>query len=105
LINKEQKIQDLEKALSKRCEASGQDVDEIRKKLKVLFEEYKKAMRDFSVRPGPLPKNEEISDLMDSIENEFRDLPDIISGASDFAVAFSVESILKLLYDLIAFIL
>jgi hypothetical protein len=33
--------------------------------MKVLFEEYRKALRDFGVRPGPLPKNEEISDLMD----------------------------------------
>jgi hypothetical protein len=95
----EQKIQDLEKALSERSEASGQDVDEIKKKLKLLFEEYRKALRDFSVSPSPLPENEEISDLMDWIENEFRALPDVISGASDFAAAFSVESILKLLYD------
>jgi chromosome segregation ATPase len=40
---KEQIIQDLEKALSERNEASGQDVDEIKKKFKLLFEEYRKA--------------------------------------------------------------
>jgi hypothetical protein len=65
-----------------------------------LFEEYRKALRDFGVRPGPLPESEEISDLMHWIENEFRALPDIISGDSDFAAAFSIESILKLLDDL-----
>jgi chromosome segregation ATPase len=43
LRSKEQIIQDLEKALSERNEASGQDVDEIKKKFKLLFEEYRKA--------------------------------------------------------------
>jgi hypothetical protein len=99
LISKEQKIQVLEKALSERRKASGQDVDEIKKKLKLLFEEYRDALNNFGVRHGPFPENEETSDLMDWIEAEFWALPDIISGASDFVVAFSVESILKLLYD------
>jgi hypothetical protein len=34
------------------------------------------------------------------IDTEFKALPGVISGASDFAAAFSVESILKLLHDL-----
>jgi hypothetical protein len=33
------------------------------------------------------------------IRTEFRALPDVISRASDFAAALSVESILKLLHD------
>jgi hypothetical protein len=53
---KEQKIQDLEKALSERSEASGQDVDEIKKKLKLLFGEYRKALKNFGVRPSSLPE-------------------------------------------------
>jgi hypothetical protein len=96
---KEQKIQDLEKALSERSQASGQEVDKIKEKLKLLFEEYIKALRDFGVRPGPLPESEEISDLMDCIKTEIKYLPSVISSASDFAVAFSVQSILKLLHD------
>jgi hypothetical protein len=36
---------------------------------------------------------------MDWINTEFKALPEVISGASDFAVVFSVESILKLLHD------
>jgi hypothetical protein len=36
---------------------------------------------------------------MDWIDTEFKALPDVISGASDFAAAFLVESILKLLHD------
>jgi hypothetical protein len=56
-------------------------------------------LRDFGVRPGPLPESEEIYDLMRWIETEFKALPNVISGASDFAAAFSVESILKLLHD------
>jgi hypothetical protein len=36
---------------------------------------------------------------MDWIDVEFKALPGVISGASDFATAFSVESILKLLHD------
>jgi hypothetical protein len=36
---------------------------------------------------------------MEWIDTEFKALPDVISGASDFATAFSVESIQKLLHD------
>jgi hypothetical protein len=33
------------------------------------------------------------------METEFKALAEVISGASDFAAAFSVESILKILHD------
>jgi hypothetical protein len=36
---------------------------------------------------------------MDWLEAEFKALTEVISGASNFAVAFSVESILKILHD------
>jgi hypothetical protein len=36
---------------------------------------------------------------MDWLEDEFKALTEVISGASNFAVAFSVESILKVLQD------
>jgi hypothetical protein len=36
---------------------------------------------------------------MEWVEAEFKALPDVISGANNFAAAFSVESILKLLHD------
>jgi hypothetical protein len=36
---------------------------------------------------------------MEWIDAEFKALPEVISGANDFAAAFSVESILKLLHD------
>jgi hypothetical protein len=64
-----------------------------------LFEEYEKALREFGVRPAPFPASAKISDFMNWIETEFKALPGVISGASDFAAAFSVESILKLLHD------
>jgi hypothetical protein len=99
LSSKEQKIQDLEKALSERSEASGQEVVEIMGKLKLLFDEYRKALRQFGVRPGPLPESGDISELMEWIDVEFKALLDIISGASDFVASFSVESILKPLHD------
>jgi hypothetical protein len=89
LSSKEQEIQDLEKALSERSDASGQEIVEIMNKLKLLFEEYKKALRDFGVRLAPLPDSEEISDFMDWIDAEFKAFPGVISGASD----------LKLLHD------
>jgi Rad3-related DNA helicase len=99
LSSKEQKIQDLEKTLADREEASGKEVAEIKNKLELLFEEYRKAMREFGVRPAPLPVSAEISDFMGWIDTEFKALPGVISDASDFAAAFSVESILKLLHD------
>jgi glutaredoxin 2 len=36
---------------------------------------------------------------MEWINADFNALPKVISGANDFAAAFSVESILKLLHD------
>jgi hypothetical protein len=99
LSNKEQRIQDLEKALADQRETSGRNISEIINKLKLLFEEYEKSLKNFGVRPAPLPANLGISDFMDWIDTEFKALPGVISGASDFAVVFSVESILKLLHD------
>jgi hypothetical protein len=98
LSNKEQKIQDLEKALADQRETSGRKFFEINK-LKLLFKEYEKSLKNFGVRPAPLPTDIGISDFMEWIDTEFKALPGVISGASDFAVAFSVDSILKLLHD------
>jgi hypothetical protein len=61
--------------------------------------EYEKSLNEFGVRPAVLPSNFGISEFMDWIDTEFKALPDVISGASDFAAAFLVESILKLLHD------
>jgi hypothetical protein len=99
LSSKEQKIQDLEKALADQREASGKNISEINNKLKLLFKEYKKSLTNFGVRPAPLPTDIGISDFMEWIDTEFKALPEVISGASDFAAAFSVESIFKLLHD------
>jgi hypothetical protein len=68
-------------------------------KLKLLYEEYKKSLNEFGVRPAPLPDNIEIPEFMDWMEAEFQALSEVISGASDFSAAFSVESILKILHD------
>jgi hypothetical protein len=67
--------------------------------LKLLFAEYEKSLNEFGVRPTPLPTELGVSGFMEWIDAEFKVLPDVISGASDFAEAFSVESILKLLHD------
>jgi hypothetical protein len=64
-----------------------------------LFKEYEKSQKNFGVQPAPLPADLEISDFMEWIDNKFKVLPEVISGANDFATAFSVESILKLLHD------
>jgi uncharacterized membrane protein YgcG len=67
--------------------------------LKLLYEEYKKSLNEFGVRPAPLLDNIEIPEFMDWMETEFQALSEVISGASDFAAAFSLESILKILHD------
>jgi DNA repair exonuclease SbcCD ATPase subunit len=99
LSAKDRKIVDLEKALAEQSEASNKNTSEILEKLKLLYEEYKKSLNEFGVRPAPLPDNIEIPEFMDWMETEFKALAEVISGASDFAVAFSVESILKILHD------
>jgi hypothetical protein len=99
LSSKEQKIQDLEKALADRDEASAREVSAMKDKLKLLFEEYEKALREFGVRPAPLPASAEFSEFMEWIDTEFKALLGVISGASDFAAACSIESILKLLHN------
>jgi hypothetical protein len=96
---KEQKIQDLEKALADQREASGKNISEINNKLKLLFKEYEKSLMYFGVRPAPLPADMGISDFMEWIDTKFNALPEVISGASDFIAVFSVKSILKLLHD------
>jgi hypothetical protein len=53
---------------------------------------------NFGVRPAPLPADISLYDFMSCIETQFKALPEVITGASDFAAAFSVESILKLLH-------
>jgi hypothetical protein len=67
--------------------------------LKALFEEYERSLNNFGVRPAPLPVDLGLPEFMEWIDAEFKALPEVISGANDFAAAFSVESILKLLHD------
>jgi hypothetical protein len=99
LSSKEQKIQDLERALTDQREASGRSVSETISKLQNLFEEYEKSWNVFGVHPAPLPADLGLSEFMEWIDAEFKALPEVISGSNDFAAAFSVESILKLLHD------
>jgi hypothetical protein len=75
-------------------------LSDILEKLKLLFEEYKKSLNEFGVRPAPLPADIGIPKFMGWMETEFKALSEVISCASNFAVAFSVESILKILHDL-----
>jgi hypothetical protein len=56
-------------------------------------------LNEYGVCPAPLPDDIDIPDFMDWLEDEFKALTEVISGASNFAVAFSVESILKILHD------
>jgi hypothetical protein len=99
LSSKEQKIQDLERALTDQKEASERSVSEIISSLKNLFEEYEKSLNEFGIRPVPLPTDVGLPEFMEWIDAEFKVLPEVISGANDFAAAFSVERILKLLHD------
>jgi hypothetical protein len=99
LSSKDQNIQDLEKALADRDEASGRNISDINNKLKLLFKEYEKTLMNFGVRPAPFPADTGISYFMKWIDTEFKALLGVISGASDFVAVFSVESILKLLHD------
>jgi type IV secretory pathway VirJ component len=96
---KDRKILDLKKALAEQSEASKKNTSEILEKLKLLYEEYKKSLNEFGVRPAPLPDNIEIPEFMDWMETEFKALTEVIFGASDFTAAFSVESILKILHN------
>jgi chromosome segregation ATPase len=99
LSSKEQKIRDLEKALADQDETSVQEINNIKTKLKLLFKEYGKALKYFGTHSSPLPEDEELSSLLSWIEEEFQALSGMFSGIIDFVVAFSVESILKLLND------
>jgi hypothetical protein len=99
LSAKDRRVQDLEKALTEQKESSRKKVSDLLNKLKLLFEEYERSLKEFGVRPAPLPADLGIFEFMEWIEAEFKALPDVISGANDFAAAFSVESILKLLHD------
>jgi hypothetical protein len=93
LSSKEQNIKELERARANWKKALEREISEIRNKLDLLFREYEKALNVFGVRPAPFPADTGISDFMKWIDIEFKALPGVISGASDFAAAFSVESI------------
>jgi hypothetical protein len=67
--------------------------------LHLLFKEYEKSLKTFGIHPAPLPADISLPDFMIWIETEFKALPEVITRASDFAAAFSVKSILKLLHD------
>jgi hypothetical protein len=99
LSSKDRKIQDLERALTEQREAWGKKVSDIIEKQKLLFEEYERSLNEFGVRPAPLPADLGLPEFMEWIAVEFKALPEVISGANDFAAAFSVESILKLPHD------
>jgi hypothetical protein len=99
LRSRDRKIQDLERALTEQRGASGKKVSDIIEKLKLLFEEYERSLNEFGVRPAPLPADLGLPEFMEWSDAEFKALPEVISGANDFAAAFSVESILKLLHD------
>jgi hypothetical protein len=99
LSSKEQRIHDLEKALADRDEVSKGEILDIHNNLKLLFKEYETALMEFGVRPAPLPSDMGMSKFMKWIDTKFKALPEVISGANNFAAAFSAESILKLLHD------
>jgi chromosome segregation ATPase len=65
LSTKEQMILDLEKAPSERSENLNKDVNEIKQNVKLLFEEYKEALKQFGTHLNPLRKSDDVSDLMD----------------------------------------
>jgi hypothetical protein len=99
LSHKEQKIHDLEKALADRDETSEKEISDIHNKLKLRIKDSEKSLLAFSVCPATLPSDIGMFDFMKWIATEFKALPEVISGANDFAAAFSAESILKLLHD------
>jgi DNA anti-recombination protein RmuC len=65
LSSKEQKIQDLERALIDQKEASERSVYEIISRLKNLFEEYERSLNEFGVRPAPLPADLGLPEFME----------------------------------------
>jgi hypothetical protein len=67
--------------------------------LKNLFEEYRKSLNEFGVHPAPLLVDLGLPEFMEWIDAEFKALPKVISSANDFAAAFSLERILKLIHD------
>jgi hypothetical protein len=99
LSTKDRKILDLEKALAEQDDASKKNISDLLEKLKLLFGEYQKSLKEFGVHPAPLPADLGFSDLSEWMETEFKALAEVISGTSVFAAAFSVESILKILHD------
>jgi hypothetical protein len=85
--------------LTEQRETLEKRVSGIVNKLKALFDEYERSLNNFGVRPAPLPSDLGLPEFMECIDAEFKELPEVISGANDFVAAFSIESILKLLHD------
>jgi chromosome segregation ATPase len=72
--SKEQRIQDLEKALTEQRETLEKRVSGIVNKLKALFDEYERSLNNFGVRPAPLPSDLGLPEFMECIDAEFNEL-------------------------------
>jgi hypothetical protein len=55
----------MKKALAEQDATLKKNTSEILEKLKLLYEEYKKSLNEFGVRPAALPDNIEIPEFMD----------------------------------------
>jgi hypothetical protein len=56
--------------------------------MKLLFDEYREALKKFGTCLNPFPEKDDISDMMDWMLKEFQALPRVISGARDFTAIF-----------------
>jgi hypothetical protein len=72
-------------------------IEGVPQSFKLLFEKYSEALGQFDTRPSPFPEKEDDAVVIDWMLTGFKALPNVIFGASDFAVVFNIESLLKLL--------
>ena len=94
---KDLKILNTEEELARLVKGIAEETKAWRSNFELLFEKYEDALSTFGARPNPFPATGGPQEMMDWMAEEFGSLPEVITGASDFAAIFYSESLLKLL--------
>lgn len=69
----------------------------LKKRFSEIYEGYKAALAEFGAEPLPFPADEKVKEIFDWMDEEYKGLPEVITGISDFAASFCLDSAFQLL--------
>lgn len=69
----------------------------LKEKFVEIYEVYKTALAKFGAEPLLFLGDESVKEIFDWVEEEFKGLPEVITGSSNFAASFCLDSAFQLL--------